>query len=102
MGARAAKAAKMAPRPASGPLRPMVHGQTQKYNLKVKAGRGFTLAELKAAGIPQLTGDIIPIKQTAPTTELVALTAEQKSFEANAEIKKLRAALRKKEEKKEE
>ena len=162
--ARAAKAAKMAPRPASGPLRPMVHGQTQKYNLKVKAGRGFTLAELKAAGIshkvaptvgiavdrrrvnkcqesidanvarlqeymsrlvvfpkhptkglkkgetaketaaaiPQLTGDIIPIKQTAPTTELVALTAEQKSFEANAEIKKLRAALRKKEEKKEE
>ena len=161
--ARAAKAAKVAPRPASGPLRPMVHGQTAKYNIKVKAGRGFTLAELKAAGIshkvaptvgiavdrrrvnkcqesvdanvarlqeymsrlvvfpkhptkglkkgetaketaaaiPQLTGDIIPIKQTAPTTELVTLTADQKSFEANAEIKKLRAALRKKEKKEE-
>jgi len=162
--ARAAKAAKMAPRPSSGPLRPMVHGQTAKYNIKVKAGRGFTLTELKAAGIshkvaptvgiavdrrrvnkcqesvdanvarlqeymsrlvvfpkhptkglkqgetaketaatiPQLTGAIIPIKQTAPKTELVTLTADQKSFEANAEIKKLRAALRKKEEKKEE
>merc|ERR1712137_1496495 len=136
MGARAAKAAKMAPRPASGPLRPMVHGQTQKYNLKVKAGRGFTLAELKAAGISHKVAPTVGIAvdrrrvnkcqesidanvarlqeymsrlvvfpkhptkglkkgETAPTTELVALTAEQKSFEANAEIKRLRAALRK-------
>ncbi|KIZ01101.1 60S ribosomal protein L13-2, partial [Monoraphidium neglectum] len=45
--ARAEKAAKAFPRPAAGPLRPVVHGQTIKYNAKVRLGRGFTLAELK-------------------------------------------------------
>ena len=45
------KAAAIAPRPASGPLRPYVHCPTQKYNSKMRLGRGFTLAELKAAGI---------------------------------------------------
>ena len=30
----------------------MVHSQTQRYNTKIRAGRGFTLAELKAAKIP--------------------------------------------------
>ena len=49
---RKEKAARLAPRPASGPLRPMVHCQTQKYNTRVRAGRGFTLEELKEAGIP--------------------------------------------------
>ncbi|KAF5182248.1 Serine hydroxymethyltransferase [Thalictrum thalictroides] len=34
-------------------LRPVVHGQTLKYNMKVRAGRGFSLEELKAAGIPK-------------------------------------------------
>ncbi|KIZ03881.1 putative 60S ribosomal protein L13 [Monoraphidium neglectum] len=45
--ARAEKAAKAFPRPAAGALRPVVHGQTIKYNAKVRLGRGFTLAELK-------------------------------------------------------
>ena len=156
--ARAAKAAKIAPRPLAGPLRPVVAGQTAKYNTKVKAGRGFSLAELKAAGInakvaptvgiavdkrrfnksqesldanvarlkeymdrlvvfprhptkgvkagdtavdvasavPQLKGAIIPIKQTAPAHPLVTLTADQKSFEAHATRKSLRAELKKK------
>lgn len=49
--ARIAKAARLAPRPASGPLRPVVHCQTVRYNTKVRAGRGFSLDELKAAGI---------------------------------------------------
>lgn len=49
--ARAEKAKKVFPRPVSGPLRPVVHGQTVKYNSKVRQGRGFTLAELRAAGI---------------------------------------------------
>jgi large subunit ribosomal protein L13e len=49
--ARLAKAAKLAPRPASGPLRPIVHCQTIRYNTKVRAGRGFSHDELKAAGI---------------------------------------------------
>jgi len=51
--ARQAKAVKIFPRPTSGPLRPIVHGQTLKYNMKVRAGRGFSLEELKAAGIPK-------------------------------------------------
>ncbi len=41
----------MAPRPASGPLRPVVHCQTRRYNTKVRAGRGFSHDELKAAGL---------------------------------------------------
>ena len=38
---------KIFPRPTAGPLRPIVHGQTLKYNMKVRAGRGFSLEELK-------------------------------------------------------
>ena len=47
---RAAKAAAIAPRPSAGLLRPVVRCPTQKYNMKLRAGRGFTLEELKAAG----------------------------------------------------
>lgn len=49
--ARAEKAKATFPRPAAGALRPIVRGQTVKYNLKLRAGRGFTLEELKEAGI---------------------------------------------------
>ena len=45
---RKAKAAAIAPRPACGLLRPVVHCTTQKYNMKTRMGRGFTLKELKA------------------------------------------------------
>merc|ERR1719289_524222 len=48
---RIKKALKVAPRPASGPLRPVVHCPTFKYHTKVRSGRGFSLEELKAAGI---------------------------------------------------
>ncbi|CCK68251.1 60S ribosomal protein eL13 KNAG_0E02070 [Huiozyma naganishii CBS 8797] len=48
--ARAAKAAKIAPRPLDL-LRPVVRAPTARYNRKVRAGRGFTLAEVKAAGL---------------------------------------------------
>ena len=47
---RKAKAARIAPRPL-GFLRPAVHCPTQRYNAKIKEGRGFTLEELKAAKI---------------------------------------------------
>jgi large subunit ribosomal protein L13e len=47
---RAAKAAAMAPRPVQL-LRPVVHCPTQKYNAKVRLGRGFTVEELKAVGL---------------------------------------------------
>ena len=45
--ARKAKAERVAPRPVAGLLRPVVSGQTVKYNTKKRAGRGFTLEELK-------------------------------------------------------
>merc|ERR1711981_445275 len=44
---RVAKAAKLAPRPTDR-LRPVVHCPTIKYNRRVRAGRGFSLAEFKA------------------------------------------------------
>jgi len=48
--ARIAKAKTVAPRPLHA-LRPVVRGQTVQYNRKVRSGRGFTLAELKAAKV---------------------------------------------------
>ncbi|KAG9442301.1 hypothetical protein H6P81_018155 [Aristolochia fimbriata] len=59
--ARQKKAVKIFPRPTAGPLRPVVHGQTLKYNMKVRAGRGFSLEELKAAGIPKKLAPTIGI-----------------------------------------
>jgi large subunit ribosomal protein L13e len=50
---RAEKAKRTFPRPTAGLLRPVVHPPTQRYNYKVRLGRGFTLDELKAAGIPR-------------------------------------------------
>ena len=44
---RKEKAAAIAPRPAAGLLRPIVHCPTQKYNMKTRLGRGFSLKELK-------------------------------------------------------
>ncbi|KAI5286121.1 60S ribosomal protein L13 [Ascosphaera aggregata] len=55
--ARLAKAAAVAPRPVDQ-LRPVVRCPTVKYNRRVRPGRGFTLEELKEAGIP---------RQLAPT-----------------------------------
>jgi len=47
---REAKAAAIAPRPL-GKLRPLVMGMTRRYASKVRLGRGFSLAELKEAGL---------------------------------------------------
>ena len=47
---RAAKAKRLGPNPTHS-LRPAVRGQTRRYNNKLKLGRGFTLLELKAAGV---------------------------------------------------
>jgi len=49
--ARLTKAKLIAPRPVAGALRPVVHAPTNRYNRKVRLGRGFTLEELKEAGI---------------------------------------------------
>uniref|UniRef100_A0A1D1YGU7 60S ribosomal protein L13 n=1 Tax=Anthurium amnicola TaxID=1678845 RepID=A0A1D1YGU7_9ARAE len=51
--ARQKKAVQIFPRPTAGPLRPLVQCPTLKYNMKTRAGRGFSLEELKLAGIPK-------------------------------------------------
>jgi large subunit ribosomal protein L13e len=43
---RVKKAAKIAPRPVDGLLKPAVRCPTLKYNTKLRQGRGFTLEEL--------------------------------------------------------
>ena len=48
--ARRAKAAAIAPRPLDS-LRPVVSCQTIRYNHRLRFGRGFTLQEIKAAGL---------------------------------------------------
>ena len=50
---REEKARKLFPRPAAGALRPVVHGQTVKYNFKKRLGKGFTLEELKVTCAPE-------------------------------------------------
>merc|ERR1719218_339281 len=42
-------------------LRPVVRCPTYKYNLKQRAGRGFTLEELKAAGLSKKFAQTIGI-----------------------------------------
>ncbi|KAI1750702.1 ribosomal protein L13e [Xylaria castorea] len=58
--ARAVKAAALAPRPVDK-LRPIVRCPTIKYNRRVRAGRGFTLTELKEAGISRLVAPTVGI-----------------------------------------
>lgn len=47
---RRAKAAAIAPRPLDK-LRPVVNCITIRYNHRLRSGRGFTLQEIKAAGL---------------------------------------------------
>lgn len=56
----------MFPRPA-GRLRPQVHGQTLKYNMKLREGRGFSLEELK---VLQLVSVLEVIKMDVMITYL--------------------------------
>ncbi|CAI5438963.1 unnamed protein product [Caenorhabditis angaria] len=50
---RQAKASAIAPRPVAGLLRSVVRCPGKRYNTKTRLGRGFSLQELKAAGISQ-------------------------------------------------
>nr|AAW47633.1 ribosomal protein L13 [Pectinaria gouldii] len=58
---RQAKARVVAPRPVDGPLRPVVRCMTNRYNMKRRGGRGFSLDELKSAGIAVPTARSIGI-----------------------------------------
>ena len=59
--ARQLKAKHTNPRPVGGDLRPIVRGQTQKYSGKIRVGRGFSLDELKKAGITPQTARTVGI-----------------------------------------
>eukprot|EP01060_Flectonema_neradi_P038852 TRINITY_DN8294_c0_g2_i1.p1 TRINITY_DN8294_c0_g2~~TRINITY_DN8294_c0_g2_i1.p1 ORF type:complete len:196 (+),score=24.81 TRINITY_DN8294_c0_g2_i1:50-637(+) len=48
---RQAKARSVFPRPVSGCIRPVVQSCTARYNMKQRIGKGFTLEEIKAAGL---------------------------------------------------
>ena len=48
---RVKKALAVAPRPVAGSVRPVVQCPTVRYNMKTRFGKGFTLEELKEAGI---------------------------------------------------
>ncbi|OCL03832.1 ribosomal protein L13e [Glonium stellatum] len=77
--ARIAKAAAVAPRPVDK-LRPVVRCPTIKYNRRVRAGRGFSLAELKAAGIPRKLAPTIGISVDPRRQNL-----SEESLKANVE-----------------
>lgn len=57
---RLVKAKAVAPRPVKT-LRPVVRGTTARYGGKIKLGRGFTLDELKAAGLNAKTAQGVGI-----------------------------------------
>merc|ERR1739845_316605 len=77
---RIAKAARVAPRPI-GKLRPVVSCPTFKYNLKQRAGRGFTLEELKAAGLSkkyaQTIGIAVDHRRRNKSVESLQLNAQR-------------------------
>lgn len=79
--ARVAKAKLMAPNP-THKLRPIVRGQTNKYNSKVKLGRGFTVAELKEAQIQgvdyaRTLGIAVDLKRKDTCKETTSVNAQR-------------------------
>ncbi|KOS19850.1 60S ribosomal protein L13 [Escovopsis weberi] len=82
--ARQAKAAALAPRPVDK-LRPIVRCPTLKYNRRARTGRGFTLTELKEAGISKSQAPTIGIsvdfrRQNLSEEGLVANVARLKAY----------------------
>mmetsp|Transcript_6452 Transcript_6452/g.9414 ORF Transcript_6452/g.9414 Transcript_6452/m.9414 type:complete len:202 (-) Transcript_6452:122-727(-) len=89
--ARAAKAAAMAPRPLRQ-LKPIVNCPTQRYNAKARLGRGFSVAELKAAGLTNTTyartiGISVDKRRTNKSEESFARNVERlKAYLANVVV----------------
>jgi len=99
--ARLSKAAAVAPRPVDK-LRPIVRCPTIKYNRRVRAGRGFTLAELKEAGIPRKLAPTIgisvdPRRQNLSVESLAANVERLKAYRARLILFPRKAGQHKKE-----
>jgi len=71
--ARQAKAARVYPRPLER-LRPLVHAPTRKYNSKIRYGRGFSLLELKKAGL------------TGKFAQTVGIAVDHRRQDSNQEV----------------
>lgn len=98
--ARVAKAARVAPRPVDR-LRPVVQCPTVKYNRRSRAGRGFTLQELKAAGIPRKLAPTIGIsvdhrRQTTSEETLAQNVQRLKTYRARLILFPLKSGQHKK------
>merc|ERR1712137_1130186 len=103
--ARAAKAAKVFPRPVSGALRPVVQCPTARYKARARLGRGFTLEELREAGfnnplvarsigiaVVQHRGVVMPISRAEEPLEFRAITEDDlKAERAFVTLRKARA-----------
>nr|KAF6411594.1 ribosomal protein L13 [Rousettus aegyptiacus] len=113
--ARQAKARRIAPRPASGPIRPIVRCPTVRYHTKLQANvqrlkeyrsklilfprkpsapkKGDSSAEeLKLA--TQLTGPVMPIRNVYKKEKARVITEEEKNFKAFASLRMARANAR--------
>ena len=70
----------MAPLPIDK-LRPAVHAQTQRYNAKVKLGRGFSISELKAAGLTatyaRTIGIAVDARRTNKSEDAMAVNVDR-------------------------
>jgi large subunit ribosomal protein L13e len=82
--ARKLKAARVFPRPVNGLLRPIVRCPTLKYNRRQRLGRGFTLEELKAAGIPKCEARTIGI-----AVDYRRRNRDEKAFQINVQRLKI-------------
>ncbi|XP_074014079.1 large ribosomal subunit protein eL13 isoform X2 [Numenius arquata] len=105
--ARQVKARRIAPRPVAGPIRPIVRCPTIRYHKKVRAGRGFSLEELKVT-MPkkgdssaeelkmatQLTGPVMPIKNVFKREKARVISEDEKNFKAFASLRMARANAR--------
>ncbi|XP_050759731.1 60S ribosomal protein L13 isoform X2 [Gymnogyps californianus] len=106
--ARQAKARRIAPRPVAGPIRPIVRCPTIRYHKKVRAGRGFSLEELKVSMAhkkgdssaeelkmaTQLTGPVMPIKNVFKREKARVISEDEKNFKAFASLRMARANAR--------
>lgn len=77
---RIKKAKAVFPRPAKGPIRPIVHCPSQRYNTKIRPGRGFTLAEIKGAGLTKGFAQTIGIA-VDPRRQSKSVEARQKNVQ---------------------
>ncbi|CAD6190997.1 unnamed protein product [Caenorhabditis auriculariae] len=78
---RQEKAATVAPRPVAGLLRSVVRCPSRRFNMKLRLGRGFSLQELKAAGIgkneARTIGIAVDYRRTNKTAEGLKANVER-------------------------